>query len=76
MISVFNSRQIKSDLLLTVGLSLIVICIVLGYCFRNKSTLFLLLSPVAYGCFFGLACIYWLKGGMSLLAMGIGAIGM
>ena len=54
--SVFNSRQIKSDLLLTVGLSLIVICIVLGYCFRNKSTLFMLLSPVAYGCFFGLAC--------------------
>ena len=74
--SVFNSRQIKSDLLLTVGLSLIVICIVLGYCFRNKSTLFMLLSPVAYGSFFGLACIYWLKGGMSLMAMGIGAIVM
>jgi len=74
--SVFNSRQIKRDLLLTVGLSLIVICIVLGYCFRNKSTLFMLLSPVAYGSFFGLACIYWLKGGMSLMAMGIGAIVM
>ena len=74
--SVFNSRQIKSDLLLTVGLSLIVICAVLGYCFRNKSTLFMLLSPVVYGVFFGLACIYWLKGGMSLMAMGIGAIVM
>ena len=74
--SVFNSRQIKSDLLLTVGLSLIVICAVLGYCFRNKSTLFMLLSPVIYGVFFGLACIYWLKGGMSLMAMGIGAIVM
>ena len=74
--SVFNSRQIKRDLLLTVGLSLIVICIVLGYCFRNKSTLFMLLSPVVYGSFFGLACIYWLKGGMSLMAMGIGAIVM
>ena len=36
----------------------------------------MLLSPVAYGCFFGLACIYWLKGGMSLMAMGIGAIVM
>lgn len=74
--SVFNSRQIKSDLLLTVGLSLVVICVVLGYCFRNKSTLFMLLSPVVYGVFFGLACIYWLKGGMSLMAMGIGAIVM
>ena len=71
--SVFNSRQIKSDLLLTVGLSMIVICLVLGYCFRSKSTLFMLLSPVAYGAFFALACIYWMKGGMSLMAMGIGA---
>ena len=74
--SVFNSRQIRSDLVLTVGLSLLVICIVLGYCFRNKSTLFMLLSPVVYGVFFALACIYWLKGGMSLMAMGIGAIVM
>ena len=74
--SVFNSRQIKRDLMLTVGLSLLVICVVLGYCFRNKSTLFMLLAPVVYGVFFGLACIYWLKGGMSLMAMGIGAIVM
>ena len=74
--SVFNSRQIRNDLWLTVGLSLLVICAVLGYCFRNKSTLFLLLSPVVYGVFFSLACMYWLKGGMSLMAMGIGAIVM
>lgn len=74
--SVFNSRQIKNDLLLTVGLSLIVICVVLGYCFRNKSTLFMLLSPVGYGVFFGLSWVYWIKGGMSLMAMGIGAIVM
>ena len=74
--SVFNSRQIRSDLWLTVGFSLLVICIVLGYCFRNKSTLFMLLSPVVYGVFFSLACMYWLKGGMSLMAMGIGAIVM
>ena len=74
--SVFNSRQIRSDLWLTVGLSLLVICMVLGYCFRNKSTLFMLLSPVVYGVFFSLACMDWLKGGMSLMAMGIGAIVM
>ena len=74
--SVFNSRQIRSDLWLTVGLSLVIICMVLGYCFRSRSTLFMLLSPVVYGVFFALACIYWLKGGMSLMAMGIGAIVM
>ncbi len=72
--SVFNSRQIKKDLLLTIGLSLIIICLVVAWCFRNKSTLLLLLSPVVYGAFFSLACMYWIKGSMSLLAVGIGAI--
>lgn len=72
--SVFNSRQIKADLALTVGLSLLVICIAIGICFRNKSTLWMLLAPVVYGAFFALACIWWIKGGMSLMAMGIGAI--
>ncbi|MGN0187092.1 MAG: MMPL family transporter [Paludibacteraceae bacterium] len=72
--SVFNSRQIKKDLLLTIGLSLIIICIVVAWSFKTKSTLLLLLSPVVYGAFFSLACMYWIKGTMSLLAVGIGAI--
>lgn len=72
--SVFNSRQTKKDLLLTVGLSLLVICTVLSLCFKNYSTLPMILLPVGYGTFFALACMYWIKGGMSLLAIGIGAI--
>lgn len=72
--SVFNSRQIKADLVLTVGLSLLVICVVIGLCFRNKSTMWMLLAPVVYGAFFALACIWWMKGGMSLMAVGIGAL--
>ena len=72
--SVFNSRQIKGDLLLTVGISLIIICIVIGWCFKNKSTMFMLLAPIIYGVFMALACMYWLKGDMSLMALGIGAI--
>lgn len=72
--SVFNSRQIKKDLLLTVGISLIIICVVIGFCFKNRSTMFMLLSPIVYGVFMALACMYWLKGDMSLMALGIGAI--
>jgi predicted RND superfamily exporter protein len=72
--SVFNSRQIKKDLILTMGLSLLIICIVIGFCFKNKSTLPMLLLPVIYGTFFALACMSWIQGGMSLLAIGIGAI--
>ncbi|MDR1745825.1 MAG: MMPL family transporter [Tannerella sp.] len=72
--SVFNSRQIKKDLFMTLSISLFVICLVIGICFKNKSTLPMLLFPVSYGAFFALACIYLIQGGMSLMALGIGAI--
>lgn len=72
--SVYNARQIKSDLLTTLGVSLLIICVAIGYCFRNKSTLFFLIAPVAYGSFFALSVLYLIKGSISLLAMGIGAI--
>lgn len=69
----FNSRQIKSDLVLTLILSLTVICLVIGLSFKNKSTLLLLIAPVVYGTVFSLAAIYVIKGGMSLMAIGLGA---
>lgn len=72
--SVFNSRQIKKDLATTLGFSLILICLIIWYCFRNKSTLLVLLLPVLYGAFFALSGIYLIKGSMSLMALGIGAI--
>lgn len=72
--SVFNSRYIKKDLVLTIGISLIIICLVIGLCFRNRGTLPMLLAPVVYGAFFSLACVFWLKGGMSLMAIGLGAL--
>ena len=72
--SVFNARQIKKDLLGTIGISLLIIVIVLGICFRNRSTVFMLLAPVAYGALLALACMWWIKGCMSLMALGIGAI--
>ena len=72
--SVFNSRQIKNDLVTTLGFSLILIGLIIWFCFRNKSTLLLLIVPVVYGAFFSLSGIYLIKGGMSLMALGIGAI--
>lgn len=72
--SVFNSRQIKQDLVLTMGVSLLFACLLIMICFRNKSTLPMLLLPVIYGAFFALACMFRLQGMMSLMALGIGAI--
>ena len=72
--SVSNAGRIRSDLVVTVGISLVLILILIGFCFRNFDFLIKLLLPLFYGTAFSLACIYWIKGGMSLMALGLGAI--
>ena len=72
--SVFNSRQIKQDLVLTMGVSLLFVCFLIMICFRNKSTLPMLLLPIVYGAFFAFVCMFFLQGLMSLMALGIGVI--
>jgi len=72
--NVSNARRIRADLVVTVGISLILILILIGFCFRSFAFLWKLLLPIFYGTAFSLACIYWLKGSMSLMALGLGAI--
>lgn len=72
--SVCNSRQIKHDLVMTLSVSMLFALLVIGLCYRNKSTLLQLAVPIAYGFFFALCVIYFIKGQLSLLALGIGAI--
>ncbi|MBO5591407.1 MAG: MMPL family transporter [Prevotella sp.] len=70
----YNSTQIKHDLTTTIAGALLLVLIFLLYCFRRWDTIPLLLLPVAFGTFFGLAMMYWLKGEFSLLALGIGGV--
>ncbi len=72
--SVNNSRQIKSDLCFTLAISLLLVCIGIGICFKNKSTIPMLVFPVVYGALFAMAMMYLVRGTMSLMALGIGAI--
>ncbi len=72
--SVSNATRIKGDLAVTVGISLVMILVLLGLCFRSKSFFIKILGPIIYGTAFALACTWWIKGSMSLLALGFGAI--
>ena len=72
--SVSNAGRIRSDLVLTVGISIVLILILIGLCFRSFTFMWEMLLPIVYGAAFSLACIYWIKGGMSLMALGLGAI--
>ena len=72
--SVSNAGRIRADLVVTVGISIVLILILIGLCFRSFSFISELLLPIVYGTAFSMACIYWIKGGMSLMALGLGAI--
>lgn len=70
----YNAAQIKRDLIVTVGGSMLLVLVFLSVCFRNRDTIPLLLLPVLFGALFGLTAMYFLKGQFSLLALGIGAV--
>ena len=72
--SVSNASTIKRDIILTVGISLIVIIIILLLCFHDIRYILQIVAPIAYGTAFSVCILYWMKGSMSLLALGMGAI--
>ena len=72
--SVSNAGTIKRDLVWTVGLSLLLILLIMMFSFRHLSFILHQILPVLYGSIFSMACMYWIKGYMSLMAMGLGAI--
>ncbi len=69
-----NSRTMKRDIFLTIGIALMVILIIICLSFNSVKIIWQNVMPLAYGTFFALACMYWLKGGMSLMALGIGVL--
>jgi len=72
--SVDNASTIKGDLLVTIGLSFILILLVLCISFRSVNVIWQNLLPVGYGTAFALAVLYLIKGSMSLMAFGICAV--
>ena len=69
-----NSIQIKEDLKLTLSFTIIIILLILILVFRSYLLPFLFILPAIFGMAFSLALIYWLRGGISGIALGSGAI--
>ena len=72
--SVSNAGTIKGDLVMTVGVSLLIILVILLLSFHSWTFIWQQVVPIVYGSVFALACLYWIKGYMSLMALGLGAI--
>ena len=73
-VSVGNALQLRRDSLLTQGITILFIIIFLGFYFRKKRTPFIILIPVLFGALFSLAAIYFIKGKISVIALGTGSV--
>jgi len=70
----YNASTIKRDLKWTVGGSLIIVLLLILLTFRRWQPVVLMVVPVLFGALFGLAMMYFIKGELSLLALGIGSV--
>ena len=73
VLSAGNSNRIKKDTIITLLMSLTIIMIVIVLCYRNKSTIGMIVMPLLYGTAFAMACMYFIKGRMSVMALGLAA---
>lgn len=73
-VSAGNAKQLRTDTLYTQGLTVVFLILFIGFYFRRKRAPVLVLLPVVYGAAFSLACIYFLKGSISVIALGTGSI--
>ncbi|MEO7765822.1 MAG: 1-acyl-sn-glycerol-3-phosphate acyltransferase, partial [Ferruginibacter sp.] len=73
-VSVGNALQLRKDSLLTQGITIVFIIVFLGLYFKKKRAPFIILIPVVFGALFSLAAIYFIKGSISVIALGTGSV--
>ena len=73
-VSVGNALQLRKDSLFTQGITVLFIIIFLGLYFRKKRAAVIILIPVLFGALFSLAAIYFIKGSISVIALGTGSV--
>jgi len=73
-VSVENSRIIKSDVLITVTISTILLILFISLFFRVKWAFLLTFLPALFGAVVSLAILYLIKTKISAIALGVGSI--
>ncbi|MDR2472310.1 MAG: biotin--[acetyl-CoA-carboxylase] ligase, partial [Tannerella sp.] len=73
-IAVSNADRIKSDTALSMTLAMILIFCLLIYSFRRAGRILLILVSTVFGALFALAALFFLRGEVSIIAIGISSI--
>lgn len=72
-VGVYNARQIKRDTIFTSTIALVIIIVFISLVFKRKRSIPLIITPVLFGGLFALFLIYFIKGGISAIAVGAGS---
>ncbi len=73
-VSVGNALQLRKDSLYTQGITVVFLVVFIGLYFRKKRAPFIILIPVLFGALFSLAAVYFIKGSISVIALGSGSV--
>jgi len=74
IVAAANSRQVKNDLYITLTITLLFIFVFLTFYFRNFLIPVLLLIPVIVGAGFSLIVVYFVRGQVSAISLGVGSV--
>lgn len=74
VVSAGNAIQLRKDSIYTSTIAVIVIALLLGIYFRNPLVTVFILFPVGFGMVFALSFLFLLKGVVSAIAIGAGAV--
>jgi 1-acyl-sn-glycerol-3-phosphate acyltransferase len=69
-----NAIQLRQDTGITLTITIIVLVLFLGLYFRKKSAPIIILIPVLFGGLFSLSIIFFIKGTLSVIALGTGSV--
>ena len=73
-VSAGNAVQMQKDTGLTQIITVAFIVLFIGIYFRKVTAPLLVMIPVVFGALFSLACVYLIKGSISVIAIGTGSI--
>lgn len=73
-VSAGNAAQLRKDMFLTQGITIVFLVVFIGLYFKKKRAPFIIMVPVLFGALFSLAAIYIIKGSISVIALGTGSV--
>jgi len=73
-VSVGNALQLRKDTIVTQGVVVVFIVLFIGFYFRKKRAPVIILVPVLYGALFALAAVHFVRGSISVIALGAGSV--